>query len=315
MSPIAAAPASAASLRGPFRLAVAILAVTTLTIVKGAMTTSTDSGLAYRDWPLSDGQLMPERSYTTVPGFLEHFHRLSGATLGLLSLALALWLQFGRVGDRRVRVHAWLGGCLVLVQGLIGGTHVLQELPVVTGVVHATLAQLTLAMFAWIAYQLSERHRATRPLQNAAPGTGRKLTLVALGFLVLQTVIGAIARHSNSPHALWTHAGNALVVFVVATITTALVTGRLGSAPGIRGLSRLVVMLLIAQIALGFVALLVRNDAGKAPENIERLGAAAVISTHVLFGALLTMLMATLAAHVFRATRGAGREGVEGVSR
>ena len=41
---------------------------------------------------------------------------------------------------------------------------------------------------------------------------------------------------------------------------------------------------------------------------MDRLGAATTISFHVLIGALLTVLIAALAAHVFRATR---RPGVE----
>jgi len=306
MSSIVAVPTAAANSRGPFRLAVAMLVVTTITILKGAMTTSTGSGMAYSDYPLSDGQLMPESSYTTIPGFLEHFHRLFAVSAGLMSLALALWLQAWRLGDARVRRTAWFGGCLILVQGLVGGTGVLNDLPAVTSVTHGTLAQLTLATFAWIAYQLSDRYRTTTPLTTVPPGTGRKLMLFALGVLVGQTVLGAVARHTNSPHALWSHVGNAFVVFVIATIATAFAVGRLAAAPGIVGLTRWVVGLMMAQIALGFVVLVVRNPAGKTPENVQHLGTAAVISLHVVLGALLTVLVATLAAHVFRATRSPG---------
>lgn len=306
MSTTVAVPTMAASLRGPHRLAVAMLVVTTLTILKGAMTTSTGSGMAYPDYPLSDGQLLPESSYTTIPGFLEHFHRLFAAGAGLMSLALALWLHFGRLGEPRVRRTAWFGGCLILVQGLVGGTGVLNNLPAITSVTHGTLAQLTLATFAWIAYQLSDRHRATRPLTTVAPGTGRKLMLFTLAMLVGQTVLGAVARHTNSPHAMWTHVGNAFVVFVIATIATAFAVGRLGAAPGIKGLTRWIVGFLMAQIALGFVVLAIRNPQGKTPENVQDLGTAAVISLHVVFGAMLTVLVALLAAHVFRSTRRPG---------
>lgn len=289
--------------KGPFWLAIAMVVVTIVTILWGAMTTSTGSGLAFTGWPLSDGKLMPERSYTTVPGFLEHFHRIFASLAGLLALWLALWLSHGKLGDAKARKTAWFGGFLILTQGVFGGVGVLLELPVFTSVTHATLAQLTLATFAWSAYQLSGRYRQTSPAEGVAPGTGRKLVMFALGILVVQTIVGAIARHSNSPHALWTHVGTAFVVFLVATIATAFAIGRMGDTPGIRGLARAIVLLLILQIALGFVALAIRNNAGKTPENVANLGTAAVISVHVLFGALLTALMASLAAHVFRATR------------
>ena len=294
------------STKGPFRLAIAMLIVTTFTILLGAMTTSTGSGMAYADWPLSDGQVMPESSYTTVPGFLEHFHRLFASSTGLLALALWLWLQFGFGGTkstRLVRGTAFLGGCLTLLQGVVGGTGVLNNLPALNSVTHGVLAQLTLSTFAWVAYQLSDRFRATPPAAGVAPGSGRKLVLLALVVLVVQTVVGAVARHTNSSHALWTHVGNAFVVFLVGTIATAFAIGKMGDTPGIRGLARAIVLLLIVQIALGFVALAIRNAAGKTPENVANLGTATVISVHVLFGALLTVLMAALAAHVFRATR------------
>jgi heme A synthase len=303
MNPPATPPSAVRSLRGPFRLALAMLVVTTLTILKGAMTTSTGSGLAYPDYPLSDGQLMPESSYTTIPGFLEHFHRLFAASAGLLSLSLWLWLQIGQLGDRRVRRWAFGGGCLILAQGLFGGFGVLLKLPAFTSVTHATLAQLTLATFAYIAYQLSDRYRATAPLTSVPTGSGRTLAIIALLSLVVQTVFGAIARHTNSPHALWTHVGNAFVVFIIATIATAFAQGRLGDTPGIKSLVRWLVLLLITQIGLGFVVLGVRNPAGKTQQNVENLGTAFTISMHVVLGALLTVLMATLAAHVFRATR------------
>jgi hypothetical protein len=92
-------------------------------------------------------------------------------------------------------------------------------------------------------------------------------------------------------------------VFLVGSIATAFAIGKLADTPGIRGLSRAIVLLLIVQIALGFVALAIRNTAGKTPENVANFGTATVISVHVLLGALLTVLMASLAAHVFRATR------------
>lgn len=304
MSSLAARSLPAAdALRGPSRLALLALGFATLTILLGAMTTSTGSGLAYPDFPLSDGQLMPEKSYTTIPGFLEHFHRIAAATTGLLTLGLALWLQFGRLPATTARGTAWFCGCLTLTQGLVGGTGVLKGLPAWSSVTHGTLAQLTLATLAWISYQLSPRYRATPIVTAVAPGSGRKLAMVALIGLVAQTVLGALARHTNSPQALWTHVSNAFVVFLLAAIASAFAVGRLGETPGVKAHSRWLLILLLVQVVLGFVALVVRNPEGKTQENVENLGAAFFISLHVLVGALLTTLIASLAAHVFRATR------------
>ena len=53
---------------------------------------------------------------------------------------------------------------------------------------------------------------------------------------------------------------------------------------------------------------LVRNSAGKTPENIANLGTATLISVHVLLGAALTVLAAVFCAHVFRGTRAVAGE-------
>lgn len=288
---------------GPFRFCVAILVVVVITILKGALTTSTGSGLAYLDWPLSDGQLMPESSYTTLPGFFEHFHRLVAASAGLMALWLAIWLQFWRRGTPAARFTAWFGGTLILIQAIIGGVGVLKGLPALTSVTHGTLAQLTLATFGCLAYLLSDRYGRTPVASEVPTGSGRKLAVMGVAILVIQTVVGAVARHTNNSHALWTHVGNAFVVFVVVAISTAFAVGKIGSTPGIKGLARTIVTLMLLQIVLGFIALLVRNAAGKTPENVANLGTATLISFHVLLGAILTVLAATLAAHVFRATR------------
>lgn len=291
---------------GPFRLCLVILCVTTLTILMGAMTTSTGSGLAFLDWPLSDGELMPKRSLTTLPGFLEHFHRLIAASAGLLALWLALWLYLRHLATPAARGTAWLGGTVLLTQAIVGGSGVLKGLPVWTSVTHGTLAQLTLAVFGVLAYLLSARRERTAPAVHLAPGAGRKLAVAAVVMLVVQTVVGAVARHSNSSHALWTHVGSAFLVFLVVAIATAFAVGKLKETPGISGLARSLITLILLQVVLGFIALLVRNAAGKTPENIANLGTAALISAHVLLGALLTVLATALAAHVFRATRAPG---------
>src|SRR5213595_1712242 len=81
-----------ATLRGPFRLAVAMVAVTIVLILFGAMVTSTGSGMAFSEWPLQDGALVSERTFTELPAFFESFHRYIAATVGLMMLVLTLWV-------------------------------------------------------------------------------------------------------------------------------------------------------------------------------------------------------------------------------
>lgn len=296
--------APAGGLRGPFRLSAGLVALTVVVVLMGAMTTSTGSGLAYPDWPLSHGQWMPEEALTTPDGFLEHFHRIPAGMAVLLSLLLWGWLLHRRDVPRAARFAAAAGAALILAQALIGGLHVLEGLPLASAAVHGTLAQIVLALFGFTAYALSARWRATEAAPHPAAAGVHRITLVALAALIVQTVFGALARHStgHSQHALWFHVGFAFVVFLLGLVAAGASAGRLGHVPGVRGLGRALVVLLVVQVSLGFVALLVRR--GKDPENIEHLWQASLITVHVLTGALLTVTATLLAAHVRRgATR------------
>ena len=75
-------------------------------IFAGAMVTSTGSGLAVPDWPLSYGMLMPPM----VGGiFYEHGHRMIAATVGFLTLIQAIcWKHLVRsMSDPRNRSTAF----------------------------------------------------------------------------------------------------------------------------------------------------------------------------------------------------------------
>src|SRR5689334_15853122 len=106
-------------------------------LVAGALVTSTGSGLAVPDWPLSFGQIFPPMKGGV---FFEHGHRMIAASVGLLTTALAflLWRFETRPSVRKLGLIA---AGLVVVQGLFGGMTVLLRLPVAVSVAHACIAQ------------------------------------------------------------------------------------------------------------------------------------------------------------------------------
>src|SRR5688572_14498053 len=119
------------------RFAVVTAAATYVLLFLGGLVTSTGSGLAVPDWPLSFGQVMPEM----IGGVLyEHGHRLAASGVGLLTLILSIWTA---VAETRPGVRAL--GILMLVavvlQGILGGVTVLYKLPIAVSVTHACLAQ------------------------------------------------------------------------------------------------------------------------------------------------------------------------------
>src|SRR2546426_4200049 len=132
--------------RGIHRLAAATAATTFVLLFVGGLVTSTGSGLAVPDWPLSFGQVFPPM----VGGVLfEHGHRLVATLVGCLTLLLALWLAIGEPRPM-IRATGLLALFAVVLQGILGGVTVLYKLPLAVTVTHACLAQaffcLTLAL-------------------------------------------------------------------------------------------------------------------------------------------------------------------------
>ena len=118
-----------------------VVLVSLFLVFAGGMVTSTGSGLAVPDWPLSYGMLMPPM----IGGiFYEHGHRMIATLVGMLTIGLAVWLQ-RRESRRWLRRLGWGALAAVCLQGLLGGLTVLFFLPTAISVGHAGLAQLFFA--------------------------------------------------------------------------------------------------------------------------------------------------------------------------
>ena len=94
--------------------AVVTAVATFFLLIAGGLVTSTDSGLAVPDWPLSYGTWFPPM----VGGIrYEHGHRMIAAAVGLMIVGLAVWLR--RVEPRRwVRRLGYVAVGAVILQGL-----------------------------------------------------------------------------------------------------------------------------------------------------------------------------------------------------
>ncbi len=167
-------------------------------IFAGGMVTSTGSGLAVPDWPLSYGTLFPPM----VGGiFYEHGHRMVATAVGFFVLCLTIWLGIKekRGWVRRLGIAAL---ATVVLQGILGGLTVLFLLPTAVSVTHAVLAQTFFVITMIIAYSLSlERQR--REFKPVIDYRGLTKTAVGLGALIyVQLVLGALMRHTGSGLAI-----------------------------------------------------------------------------------------------------------------
>lgn len=282
-----------------------VAASTLLLIFAGAMVTSTGSGLAVPDWPLSYGMLFPPM----VGGiFYEHGHRMIAATVGLLTVLQAIWLQ-RREPRRLVRRLGWIAVAAVVIQGLLGGLTVLFLLPPAISISHAALAEIFLCLNLSIAFftsQWYEQHSHQSRIEPVLRFGGRLL----LATVFVQILLGALMRHLQAGLAIpdfplsfgrlipeltsvavtvnFAHrAGAALVLILFAALTPAVVRS---VVPTLRRIYGLALGIVVAQIVLG--ALTVWS--GKSP---------VITSVHVVSGAMLlgTTLLFNLAAHAVHA--------------
>jgi len=167
-------------------------------IFAGGMVTSTGSGLAVPDWPLSYGMLFPPM----VGGvFYEHGHRMVAAAVGLLTLALAVWV--GTTERRRwARNLAYAALGVVILQGVLGGITVLFFLPTPVSVGHALLAQTFLVIIIVLAYALSHERAAREAGSGAVHPALSRWAVAVFGLIYLQLFIGAWMRHTGSGLAI-----------------------------------------------------------------------------------------------------------------
>jgi len=171
-------------------------------VTLGAFTTSIGAGMAFPDWPLSNGSVNPHGWLSNLSMFAEHSHRLSGTTMGLITIALAVWLW--RTEPRAwVRKLGWWALAIVVIQGVLGGTRVLLDSVHVPGftmtlgqmlkIPHGVLAQVFVCILFAIAASVSRGWiERPRPVSKIV----RRLGVVCVVLLFLQLTIAATMRHN-----------------------------------------------------------------------------------------------------------------------
>ena len=278
----------------------------------GGFTTSIGAGMAFLDWPLSNGSVNPPGWLTDLDMFAEHSHRLAAAKFGLLLAGVALAHRL-REPRPAVRLAAYALAGLVVFQGLLGGLRVLLDQQntgtehnmggVGFGIAHAVTAQLTVALLACLTIAHTRSWREFK----AAPGRGLRVAAIAAPALLLAVMVaGAVMRQNRV--TLWVSDGGALFLpdqgqGWIWAVNAAHRAGALLAAAGVawllaaawragapRRLVGLVSGALALQLALGILAI-------GLPANPH------VRTVHVIIGAVLFSGTCALALmHLRRAT-------------
>jgi cytochrome c oxidase assembly protein subunit 15 len=250
--------------------AVATAALTFCLLFAGGLVTSTASGLAVPDWPLSFGQVLPDMTGGVL---FEHSHRLLASLVGVCTVTLGLWLvvREPRPGVRALALLAVFG---VVVQGVLGGVTVLYKLPLAVSVAHACLAQVFFCLTVTLAMVTSSAWDAPRP--PAAVASRVAVAASATTALVFsQIVLGALVRHLGAGLAIpdFPLAFGRLVPPFVTTLITVNFAHR-------------VVGLAVALAIVATAAAVMRRHAGEAALRRPAVLAVGLVTLQIALGAL-----------------------------
>ncbi len=172
----------------------------------GGLVTTTDAGMAFRDWLTSDGYWMPFYPWFSSAGdkFVEHGHRLLGMTAGLLSIVLVLvtWRTEPRSWVRKFSFVILAG---VILQGVIGGMRVVMDQRTLA-LIHGCTGPLFFALCAAMVVFTSRWWQNTS-VEGKADSRRKvlRLSILCVGMAYAQLVVGAVVRHS--PYMLSETAG------------------------------------------------------------------------------------------------------------
>ena len=291
--------------RGVHRFALLVAVATFFLIIAGANVTSHDAGLAVPDWPLSFGKFFPQMVGNV---FWEHGHRMIAATVGFLTIVLAIYLQL-REPRRWVKRLGWIALGLVIVQGLLGGLTVKLLLPLAVSAAHATLAQLFFLTTVSIAVFTSQSWTNAEPkfFESDNGVSPRTLCVASLILILVQLVLGATLRHSATwdqllpTGLLVAHITGAIIVTLALGMTATAVLWRHRDDKFLTRPAIVASGLLFAQLMLGVAAYITRAASPYQPQPLNPM--IVVTVAHVACGALVFAATILLTLRVFRVLR------------
>ena len=247
------------------RLVWKIAIATLLLMAVGSATRVMNAGLACPDWPLCYGQLIP-RQQMNLQVFLEWFHRLDAALIGLSTLAfVGLSLRFRRSLPNWLPWAALGSLTLILFQGVLGGLTVTQLLRFDIVTAHLGTALIFLASLIAIALCLMPSGIPNQSALISGQLTG--IGIVATSLVYVQCLLGGLVGSRWAIHQCLNVAlselcnvmNNHLIGVVPATLATLALVFLTLRSPNLNPIFRKIALtaggLLIIQILLGLATL------------------------------------------------------------
>ena len=246
------------------RLVWKIAIATLLLMAVGSATRVMNAGLACPDWPLCYGQLIPSQQMN-LQVFLEWFHRLDAALIGLSTLALVgLSLWFRRSLPQWLPWAAFGSLTLILFQGVLGGLTVTQLLRFDIVTAHLGTALIFFASLIAIALCLTPNSpNQSTIISGQLTGIG----IVATSLVYAQCLLGGLVGSRWAVHQCLNVAlselcnvmNNHLIGVVPATLATLTLVFIALRSPNLNPIFRKIALttggLILVQILLGVATL------------------------------------------------------------
>ncbi len=246
------------------RLVWKIAIATLLLMAVGSATRVMNAGLACPDWPLCYGQLIPSQQMN-LQVFLEWFHRLDAAIIGLSTLALVgLSLWFRRSLPNWLPWAAFGSLTLILFQGVLGGLTVTQLLRFDIVTAHLGTALVFFASLIAIALCLTPKSpNQSTIISGQLTGIGIVATSLVYAQCLLGGLVGsrwAVRQCLNvALSELCNVMNNHLIGVIPATLATVALVFLTLRSPNLNPIFRKIALtagtLLIIQILLGVATL------------------------------------------------------------
>lgn len=267
------------------KLATATCLVALLPIGMGALVTTLKAGMAFADWPSSDGHNMLLYPWfrdfaTDTDKFVEHGHRLAGMLIGFLSLVLTF---VGiRANQKWVRIYSVAILVAVIGQGLLGGARVLMDAQTlamthsITGALFFTMCVLFRVLISQSTNTGSEDHLGI---------SGAAISVMLPVAVLVQYAIGGVLRHLHNLNS--EHVAGAIVVSVLSVFAAS--TLMMARLKRLRIAGLLIVVCLLLQVSLGMGSWVLRfgwADMGYVA-TAGSLAQAVVCSLHTVVGMFL----------------------------
>jgi cytochrome c oxidase assembly protein subunit 15 len=269
-------------------------------IVAGALVTSNDAGLSVPDWPTAFGSFHLPRMVGGIK--FEITHRIIAATVGLLTILLALGLWRSR-SPRYVKRLGGIAVLAVVAQGVLGGLGVIFYLPLTISVAHACLAEIffsitvSLALFTRTDWRWDEPKTA-----DITSPSVRALAVFTTAAVFVQIVLGAAYRHKAI--GLTAHVLGGVLVTISALWLLETVFNKYSQVSGLKIPAVLLAEVVVLQVFLGIIAYSMKLNTQEALQPMP--GVVVMATTHVAMGALVlaSSLFMTFQAFKYVAPRG-----------